>query len=304
MGAPVKAVFVCGGTTPEGRPDDLTRRDAFFGIIDDTVSDRKHRAGLDKHEYKKAEAIDGFLFREHYQDWLTLELDIARISEVTMLFCESPGAFAELGAFVVDEEIVKSLLVVIDHSKYQDSSFIKHGILKFLEKTQPKSSIFVLQTKEMGLTSAAMKGKDIDLDAFSDAIGRALERRLSEPLGHRTFNPDLSGHLIKLISGLLEDYGSLKVSEILHILHVMQIKIDELEVNRYIFCAEVMGWVTRDRREYEEYITSNTSGSSIVFKLDEASPVKDRKRWRADIRAHWKKSDPDRFASITSCYGK
>ncbi|MNS46958.1 hypothetical protein D3C72_794730 [compost metagenome] len=304
MGAPVKAVFVCGGTTPEGRPADLTRRDAFFEIIDDSVSDRKQKAGLDKHEYKKAEAIDGFLFREHYQDWLTLELDIARISEVTMLFCESPGAFAELGAFVVDPEIVKSLLVVIDHDKYQSSSFIRHGILKFLEQSQSKASVFVLQTAGMGLVSAAMKGKDIDRDQFAQAMGRALQARLKEPLGHRTFNPKLSGHLIKLIAGLLEDYGSLTVNEIWFVLQSMDIDIDDREINRYIFCAECMGWVVRDRRNYEEYITSTTYGFSIAFKMNKDGHVKDRRRWRSDIREHWRKNDPDRFASITSCYGR
>jgi|TARA_R100000149_G_scaffold63868_1_gene35222 hypothetical protein len=304
VGAPVKAVFVCGGTTADDRPDDLTRRDAFFEIIDDAVSDRKRQAGLDKHQYKKAESIDGFLFREHYQDWLTLELDIARISEVTMLFCESPGAFAELGAFVVDPEIVQSLLVVIDHDKYNSPSFIRHGIITFLEKSFPKGSVFVLQTAEMGLSSVAMKGKDIDRDRFASAIGRALDLRLNQPLKHRTFDPKLSGHLIKLITGLLEDYGALTVEEIWYILQSMSIDIEDTEINRYIFCAENMGWAIRDRRDYGEYITSTTSGFSVTFKMNPDGRVKDRRRWRSDIREYWKTFEPDRFASITSSWSK
>ena len=296
-------VFVCGGTTSDRDPDNWTRRDTFFRIIDDTDSLNKTNAGLDRHNYKKAEAIDGFLFREHYKDWLTLELYIARISDVTMLFCESPGSFAELGAFVVDREIVQSLLVIIDQDKFERSSFIRHGILTYLEKNFPKGSVFVLPIREMGLTSSAMKGKDIDLAKFAAATGRALDMRLREPTKHRTFDGSLPGHLIKLITGVVQDYGALKVDEIAYILDKTGIKIDEDAINRYIFCAETMDWLCRDRREFGEYITSTVDGFCVTFTMNRESGVIDRRRWRSDIQDFWKNKDPERFASISARRG-
>lgn len=293
-------VFVCGGTTSDRDPDNWTRRDTFFRIIDDSTSTHKTDAGLDRHNYKKAETIDGFLFREHYKDWLTLELDIARISDVTMLFCESPGSFAELGAFVIDQEIVQSLLVIIDQDKFERSSFIRHGIIAFLEKNYPKGSVFVLPVADMGITSSAMKGKDIDLAKFAAATGRALDMRLKEPTKHRTFNAKMPGHIIKLITGVVQDYGSLKVPEIALILEKSGVQIDEDAINRYIFCAETMEWLHRDRREFGEYITSTVDGSCVSFKMNRESDVLDRRRWRSDIQEYWKNNDPERFSSIAA----
>ncbi|WP_304270988.1 retron St85 family effector protein [Brevundimonas naejangsanensis] len=302
MGAPVKSIFVCGGTTPNHAPDDWTRRDTLFRIIDGEER-AKYEAGLDKHYYTKAEGIDGFLFRDHYKDWLTLELDIARISEVTLLFCESPGAFAELGAFATDSEIAQSLLVIIDYDKYQLNGFIRHGLLKYLEDTYSAASVYVLQVNEMGLISRSMKGSDIDTDRFALAVGQALDLRLKEPLGHRTFNPNMSGHRIKFVTGLVQEYGALTLNEIEYIFASIDIDVTDDDLNRYLFCAETMGWLKKDRRGYEVYFTSTSATRCLTYLSRPDGPVVDRRRWRADIRDYWKAHDEQRFASIVSCYG-
>lgn len=303
MGAPVKSIFVCGGTTQESTPDNWTRRDTLFRIIDGDEA-YKYDSNLDKNFYKKAEQIDAFNFKEHYQDWLTLELDIARISELTLLFCESPGAFAELGAFATDREIAQSLLVVIDRSKYNQNGFIRLGILNYLEQNYSSSSVFVLQAEEMGLTSDVMKGSDIDMPSFARAIGKALETRLRAPLGHRSFDDTLSGHKIKLITGLVQEYGSLTLNEIEYALTSMGIEISDEEINRYLFCAETMEWVSRDKRDYETFFTSTTMGSSLTYKSLAGGPLIDRTRWKITVRDHWRRHDPERFASIVSCMGR
>ena len=122
--APTAVVVVCGGRTLIDVNQPLqSLRDAFMRI--------SHRPSLAKFDIRLAEDLVQ-LPSTGYDDLLQLESDISQISALMMLFAESPGSLAELGIFVMDEEVLPRLMVIVDKFNYTKDSFIRRGIFDFI----------------------------------------------------------------------------------------------------------------------------------------------------------------------------
>jgi hypothetical protein len=80
---------------------------------------------------------------EHKSDLLTLEDKIADYSDCIIIICESPSAFAELGAFTHSDELVKQVLIINDRKFRSASSFIALGpVAKANKKSSFKPVIY------------------------------------------------------------------------------------------------------------------------------------------------------------------
>jgi hypothetical protein len=125
--APTQVIFLCGGQTSDiSVKKPLSLRDGFLKIFPNPVT--KDRIVV------MAEDVNLFyLSRSDYKDLLSFETDLAQICELILLFCESEGSLAELGAFSMVDEIAQRLMVVIRDKYYQAESFIKLGPLLSLE---------------------------------------------------------------------------------------------------------------------------------------------------------------------------
>jgi len=287
VAAPLEIVFVCGGTTDKSIPHDLTRRDALMSVC--LVGD------LSKYKFVKAEDVDNLAPRGYYKDFLSFELDIAQLSQIVLVFCESAGSFVELGAFCMESEIAHRTLVVIDDLKYEEDSFIKWGALAYLEGLYSRSSFCVLKTNEIG-QGAGSRPDDIDRDQFAAVIASALRERARVARENQNFDETKSGHIIKLITGLIQDYGSLTSAEIKSIMEKIGHPLEDAVFDRYAQCAEVLGWIKKDPRILTDYYTATSEKDAIRFTFS-SKPI-DRSRWRADVLQYWKQHDPDRFRSI------
>jgi hypothetical protein len=123
--APGSFFFLCGGKYDILGVTSISLRDAFLKICNSSAF--KSRMTL------IAEDVNAFFPNANYKDILSLESDIAQIADLVLLFSESYGSVAELGAFSVTEEIARRLLVFIDDKSYNEDSFIKLGPLRSLE---------------------------------------------------------------------------------------------------------------------------------------------------------------------------
>lgn len=287
VSAPLEIIFVCGGTTDPAVPHDLSRRDALLSV--------SMLGDLAKYRFIRAEDVNVLAPRGHYKEFLTFELDIGQLSQIVLLFCESSGSFVELGAFIMEGEIAHRMLVVIDDTKHDDDSFIRWGALQYLEEHYSRSAICVLKTQEIG-QGAGARPDDIDKTAFATVIASALKARVRAAREHQNFDPSKSGHMIKLITGLIQDYGALKGDEIESVMAHIGHPLKEGDFLRYTQCAEALGWIKKDQRNLEDYFTATSQKEAIRFTFS-GKPI-DRQRWRADVLQYWKREDPDRFESI------
>lgn len=98
-----------------------------------------------------AEELEAFFPNGDYKDFLSLESDIAQISTLILLFSESFGSAAELGAFAMVEEIARKLLVVIDDKRYSENSFIKLGPLRAIQLSSGDGAVCVLNRDDLNI---------------------------------------------------------------------------------------------------------------------------------------------------------
>ena len=93
------------------------------------------------------------LSRKKY-DLLTLETFLARNSDIIMIVCESPGSFAELGAFVNNEETLSKVVVLLP-TKYKNAkSFITQGPVQYVKSINKENVIYY--NKDVGELETAV----------------------------------------------------------------------------------------------------------------------------------------------------
>lgn len=251
-----------------------------------------------KHLVLVAEELNVFFPGGKYKDFLSFETDIAQISELIILFSESFGSAAELGAFVMVEEISSRLLVVIDDKNYEDSSFIKLGPIKMLEDIYGSTSSCVIDRKDISIENI-WDLSTLDEPAFKRIISQAFTRRSATKVReHSTFNKNRNGHVIKLIIGLLQHYGALTLDEIDLYLSCFDVVVSQDDIVNYLKCAEFAEWIIETKNIFDTYYSCCAEKSALQYNLLADSPIRDKVRWKADIYDYWKSTDQARFSSI------
>ena len=102
--SPTSVVFLCGGAIDDNLAEPDVLRDAFYRLASKLELD---------YQVILAEKAEPLTADAGYHDLLSFESDIAQIVGLILLFAESAGSLAELGAFAALESIAPSLLAVL-----------------------------------------------------------------------------------------------------------------------------------------------------------------------------------------------
>ena len=289
--APTEIVFICGGQLSlDGQVGTQSMRDAFLRISEHpALGDRN--IILAEHVTKLA------IFAAYYDDLLEFETHLAQITELILLFCESAGSYAELGSFAATPEIAERLLVIIRDYYWAHESFIKLGPLMNLINNHSRSAVFVVEDRVIGIVDGSPSA--IDLDQFKNALNEPLAQRLATTREPSTFDPGRPGHVIKLMVGLLQEYGALEFSELANLLPIFQVHLPEKRLRAFLLCATAVGWVTEKSKGSRDFlIACDGEQDAAVFVAPEGAQIKNRRRRRMIIRAHWLERDPPRMRAI------
>lgn len=87
--------------------------------------------------------FEELLYSSQANDLLSLENLLAESVDAVVLIPESPGSFAELGAFANNEKLRNKLICIVDKKFKKDKSFINQGPLKLVRKANKQALIFV-----------------------------------------------------------------------------------------------------------------------------------------------------------------
>lgn len=87
--------------------------------------------------------FDELLYSSKAKDLLSLESLLADSVDALVVIPESPGSFAELGAFANDEKLRKKLICVVDKEYQKKKSFINKGPLKLVKNENPFALVFI-----------------------------------------------------------------------------------------------------------------------------------------------------------------
>lgn len=119
--------------------------------------------------------FDELLYSSHAPDLLSLENLLADSVDAVIMIPESPGSFAELGAFASNEKLRNKLVCVIDEKFKKTKSFINQGPLKLVKQAN-KFNIVYINSENIGKSLASgirtfsPFSKDIEVEKIIAAL--------------------------------------------------------------------------------------------------------------------------------------
>jgi hypothetical protein len=294
--APSQVIFLCGG------PTRIKDRPQFAESLRDAFERIRFIGELAKYEVRLAEEVVPFFPKGNYRDLLSFESHIAQICELVMLFSESEGSLCELGAFVMEPEIARKMLIVIMRKYYDEESFVRLGPVQAQINKYGQQSVFVLDDATLGISPHRIE--QIDLKSFASGITEAIKERMkivegvASAVEHTTFNRKRPGHIIKLAVGIIQHYGSMTCEEVSLILTFMGIEVDVHTLENYLMCAKFVHWVDEDPVGSRVLFSARQGKRAIGYALQKKSKVIDRDRWLTDIRVYWQARDKVRHTHL------
>lgn len=292
--APTEIIFLCGGAYSSiGDEAILSMRDAFLKVL-------KFPAVGSRDVILAEDITRDSGFAEHYQDILEFETDLAQITDLVLLFCESEGSFAELGSFSSVEEIAQRILVVIRDRYWKTDSFITLGPLRFFNRKH-EASVFVLEDEAVGIVGDNCAG--ISLNNFRDHLDPPLRERLERTKEPSTFDAHRPGHIIKLIVGLVQEFGALTEDEIAALVEKLGIELTRERLRSFLMCAKSVQWLVVERKGFRDFLVAVPDKEAVNFRYLGENLPKNRARRKVGIREYWKQHDEPRFRAISKVAG-
>lgn len=151
-------------------------------------------------------------FEEKY-NLVDFEKDVGCLSSGILLFSESPGALAELGAFCTDNVLCERLLVVIGQEHYDADSFIKWGPVQRIADAHSEEAICVVSSTK----------KPNEFEAEAAGVGRALQDKVKPLSDTKQFIASGTRDQFLLIADLVELFGALTETELVILLKFMSV---------------------------------------------------------------------------------
>ncbi len=229
-----------------------------------------------------------------YSNLVDFEIDAGNLARAIVLFSESPGSFAELGAFCTNSALTERLFVVVAREHYNAISFIAYGPLKKIEDLKHDHSICVLDSLDPARIQNQLP------DVFT-----ALNEKLETLPKTLTFQPTRHRDQFLLVADLVDLFGALTERELHSLVQAMGVSLDYPALNRitsqllrFELIAYVPGVTKRffvapvKRLSYLNYASPKDlpSFDRVRFKLIKAMPwlLADRLRNDAYSEVHSK----------------
>lgn len=116
-------VFLCGA--------DIKNKNTYRSKMADLFKDKS------KYQFLYPEDLfEDLLAGQGQYSLLELENILADSVDAIVLFPESPGSFAELGAFSNNEKLARKMVVLINNKYKSDKSFINYGPVRLVRKSK------------------------------------------------------------------------------------------------------------------------------------------------------------------------
>lgn len=286
-------IFLCGGHTSDPKHAGLpyeSVRDYFFRYI------KTDNPGIAK-RLKLAEEINDWFDQGVFADLLELEEYLADLSDVIILFVESPGSIAELGAFATSDTVRPKILTIIN-SLHQERSFIADGPVRRLKSADPALVYSYAWDSE-----ADHFNDETNIETFQDLslelTGILLKRELTAHK-ERKLNLNSPGHAMLVIADLTDIIGITSSREINDCLKALGKDVHRNVLHKYLYLLEKLRIIKKLDYSNQVYYVTRNGGPFIRYDFREDAEIRDRDRAKALIRHALSQTDQRRVKIYTT----
>lgn len=239
---------------------------------------------------------------EQFQDWnnfegyanlIDFERDAACLSKAIVLFPESEGSFAELGAFCMDSILAERLFVVIGAEYYSAGSFIAHGPIKKIEHSHAAAICVVNSIKPNEITTE-LEAVAQDLNEVIDSIPRTA-----------AFSPARERDLFLLAADLVELFSALTVRELGDLMTTMGVDIKNSRLSQVVKQLERFELLHCVERLTKRYLVPPPDRQFYLnYESKKDEPSFDRSRFKLKHCLPWLKKDSRRKDAYLAIHPK
>ena len=229
--------------------------------------------------YQEPSTTVGTASDNTFPDLLELENYLAHLADITVLFVESPGSIAELGAFANSDDIRPKMLAVLNNSHETEGSFISDGpIRKLSNENEDHVHYYTWNPNDLhsDLTEAEFADMTNDLVTFLEEIEAARPRQSS-------LKPAERGHALLLVADLIRMPGVATTSELLECLSALGCEADRKVLKRYLSVLQSVGFVTAHRRSNQKFFVRASEQKFIRYAYIKGAHLRDQYRIKAEL---------------------
>jgi hypothetical protein len=268
-------IFLCGGPPQKPRSPKQYRsvRDYFIRYV------KVHKPTIAP-KLRLAEDIGRWYDHERFTDLLDVENYLADLVEIIILFVESPGSIAELGAFSALKAVQPKVLAVVN-KKFNGPSFIADGPVRHLR--EHGSAVY----EYLWNPSVRRFNHRSNLEIFkelSEELCNVLQHREDTPLKEPILDLESHGHTMLLVADLIDIAFVATMTDIQDCLRTLGREVDKSTLHRYFFLLEDLNIIKEEYLDGSFYI-SGGNGPYILYDFNESARLKDRERAKFLIRS-------------------
>lgn len=204
-----------------------------------------------------------------YKDLLSFEEDICSIVDGVLVFLESPGAIAELGCLVKNPEIARKLLVVVNNEHYEES-FIRHGMLKYLDEAFKEVNVISSQNGSLG-------AEEIEY------ITSEIQRRMNDVFKTEQFRIGHLRHEVFLLVDFIELIQVARISDIQHFFEALELGYSKTRLEQIIFSLKNVGLIHERQILNERCIYVDPTLGRPYIEYGFNSSTAKRMSWKANL---------------------
>ena len=266
-------VFLCGGPTTIG----ASCRSFFNQYL---LS--KKPAWTER--VKLAEDVNSWFNKDNaFPDLLELENYLAHLADVIVLFVESPGSIAELGAFAASDVLRPKLLAVRNTFYDSKRSFIADGPIRKIWNTS-KESIQSYTWDPEQLDTPATKEEFGDVANRLTEILECREKRRPQQLA---FKAKEIGHTLLLVADLIRIPGVASKSDVARCLKVLRCKKALASLDHHLSVLQSIDFIQKHHRSDRSFYVSHSSKPFIRYAyVDSSGVITDATRIQTMVRGN------------------
>jgi len=247
----------------------------------------------------QAEDIQEWLHFGVYKDLMLFEQHLASLANIIVLFVESPGSIAELGAFSFNEHIEDKLLIFIKEHDYIEKSFISLGPIKYLKDKYDSVKVYPWKT-ETALTSEEIQIR-IVLDSMEgiteDIISDIKFVYNSKPKSVKFCNTSV-GHMMLFLCDIMELFLAVKLKEIQEYFEQMEIPITIDDLKKLLFILKTLELIKEFNYGNDLYYTRNIETPMIKYHFKDSDFSFSRVRIKSTVLEFYEACDLRRLRGL------
>ncbi|AIY43872.1 putative inner membrane protein [Collimonas arenae] len=188
-----------------------------------------------------------------YDDLLTFEEDLGHLTSLVILFLESPGSLAELGAFVKIPSLRSQLQIVVRSGEIQKrNSFIWLGPLKNL------------QNEHADCIHAFPHTTVAELEPHLAVLFESIREVITSKSPSFKFSSTDPRSKFLVIADLLELFVALKKGELIDLLSHFGISINRKALDQAVFLLKIFDLIDEGKYGKTDYILSKFRRETFI----------------------------------------